>query len=277
MAPLWSVDRDIPWDRFDPNKVDPELVSVVKAAALVESNADDYARYLCNVFHDDPAFQKLSRDWAEEEVQHGVALGRWARLADPSFDYEARFHRFREGYSIEVDADESVRGSRIGELVARCMVEVGTSSYYTAIADASDEPLLKEICRRIATDEWRHYAMFYKAMKRYLEVEPSSRARRLIVAMRRAGESEDDELAYAFHAGNAAEGEPYDRRRAAGDYLTVAVGLYQPRHVERGMAMVLKAIGFEPRGWINRVLTRGVSMFLSSRVKRYAARSRVAA
>ena len=124
----------------------------------------------------------------------------------------------------------------------------GLYRHYTAIADASDEPLLKEICRRIATDEWRHYAMFYKAMKRYLEAEPTNRFRRLSIALRRAVESEDDELAYAFFAANAPVDAGYDRKEAARVYFTRAIGLYKPRHVERAMAMVFKAVGFEPRG-----------------------------
>jgi len=271
LAPTWNVDSDIAWERFRPDLVSPELVEIVKAAALVESNASDYAAYLCNVFNDDPTFQKLARDWAVEEVQHGVALGRWATLADPSFDYDARFSRFRDAYSIAVEAEESVRGSRSGELVARCMVEVGTSSYYTAIADSSDEPLLQDICRRIATDEWRHYAMFYKALKGYLDKEKPSRLKRLAVALGRAAESEDDELATAFYAGNAADDAPYDRKLYAKRYMERAVMLYKPRHVERAMAMIFKASGFEPHGLISRLATKGVTFYLGHRVKRIAA------
>src|SRR3546814_20916827 len=72
----WSLD-DIPWDKFDPAKVNPETLPIVKAAAMVESNGRHYAEYLCNVFSDDPEFQQVALDWAEEEVQHGVALGKW--------------------------------------------------------------------------------------------------------------------------------------------------------------------------------------------------------
>ena len=53
--------RDIPWDQFDPSKVDPDIVRIVKAASLVEYNGDDYAQYLCGVFHDDPEFQAAAR------------------------------------------------------------------------------------------------------------------------------------------------------------------------------------------------------------------------
>ena len=99
----WTLD-DIPWDRFDPSLVDPELLRIVKAASLVEFNGGDYATYLCNVFDDDRSFQGAARSWAVEEVQHGAALARWAALADPSFDFDRSFARFKEGFSIPVSA-----------------------------------------------------------------------------------------------------------------------------------------------------------------------------
>ena len=48
----WSLD-DIPWDRFDPGKLDADPIKLVKAASMVEYNGGDYARYLCNVFAGD--------------------------------------------------------------------------------------------------------------------------------------------------------------------------------------------------------------------------------
>ena len=76
----WTLD-DIPWERFDRSRVDPEVVKIVKAAAMVEANGGDYARYLCNVFHDDPEFQEVANEWAMEEVQHGMALAEGAARA----------------------------------------------------------------------------------------------------------------------------------------------------------------------------------------------------
>ncbi|MGH6927850.1 MAG: acyl-ACP desaturase, partial [Dongiaceae bacterium] len=163
----WTLEQ-IHWTRFDPARVDPEIVKLVKAAAMVEFNGGDYATYLNRVFADDPEFQVVVTAWAQEEVQHGRALARWAKLADPSFDFESAFKRFTAGYSIDVDVEQSIRGSRSGELVARCIVETGTSSYYTALNEATDEPVLKQICRNIAADELRHYKLFYTYLQRYL-------------------------------------------------------------------------------------------------------------
>ena len=53
-----------------------------------------------------------------------------------------------------------MRGSRAGELLARCVVESGTCSYYAALRDATREPVLRQICHHIAQDEARHYRLF---------------------------------------------------------------------------------------------------------------------
>src|SRR6516225_7868564 len=94
--------------------------------------------------------QRAAQRWGDEEIQHGRALARWAALADPSYDFEFAFGRFQAGYRVDFDSEDSRRGSRSGEMIARCMVEIGTSSYYSALRDGVREPVLKEICRNIA-------------------------------------------------------------------------------------------------------------------------------
>lgn len=259
----WTLD-DIPWHRLDRSRVDPEVLRIVKAAAMVEYNGGDYASYLCGVFHDDPEFQKAAHDWSVEEVQHGEALGRWAELVDPGFDLKSAFKRFKDGFRIDTAAEASIRGSRTGELVARCIVETGTSSYYTALMETVDEPVLKEICRNIAADELRHYKLFYAHLRRYLKREKVSRLRRAMVAISRAGETEDGELAYAYYAANAGS-EPYNRRRNNRAYARRAYGVYRPHHIRKGIAMLLKAAGFEPYGRINRVMTPIAWRFVRTR------------
>jgi rubrerythrin len=265
----WTLD-DIPWERFDRSRVDPEVVKIVKAAAMVEANGGDYARYLCNVFHDDPEFQEVANDWAMEEVQHGMALARWARLADPTFEFDAAFKRFTDGFKIQTWRTQSLRGSRSGELVSRCIVETGTSSYYSALKDAIDEPVLKEICRNIAADEFRHYKLFYTYLVRYLEAEKIGAFGRFWAAASRIRESEDDELAFAYYAANHPADAPYERKRFIRAYLSRAYGYYRPPHIERGISMILKAIGLRPNGLLSGWLTHGISWLLRVRVQQLA-------
>src|SRR4051812_47924500 len=230
----WRVDQ-LSWDRFDASKVDPEIVPLVKAAAMVERNGGDYAIYLNRVFRDDPDFQRATDNWALEEIQHGDALGQWASLADPGWNYAEAFERYRNGYKIDLQANASIRGSRTGELIARCMVETGTSSYYTALAEATEEPVLEQVCRLIAADEYRHFKLFYDHLRRYLGREGIGLLRRLRIAAGRVTESEDDELAYAYHCGNEPASLDYDHRRCLAAYMSGAMGVYRYRHIERGM------------------------------------------
>jgi len=272
----WTLD-DIAWDRFDPAKVDPELLKVIKAASLVERNARDYAAYLCSVFSDDPEVLRTIHQWAAEEVQHGMALGRWAQLADSSFDFEEAFRHFIAEIKLPLDAAESVRGSRTGEWVARCVVETGTSSMYSALAQAADEPVLKQICQNIAADEFRHYKLFYTHLKRYLAREKLSVWRRIRVAMSRAAEAEDDELAYAYYAANHRHDGPYHRRTYVERYARRTFRHYRYGHIERGLAMIFKAVGLKPHGLLNRVVAAVVHRMMRWRIRRFELRELKAA
>ena len=246
----WTLD-DVRWEHFDASKVEPDLLAAVKAASVVEFAAPDYVVYLKRVFAGDgPEVMASLEKWGREETQHGEALGRWAALADPSYDFHAAFERFKIGYRAQhFDSDEvvSVRGSRRGEMIARCVVECGTSSYYSALRDATDEPLLKEICGRIAADEFRHYKLFFDTL--HQQAEPDLPLwKKLKVAISRAVESDDDELAYAYYAANIPPDVPYDRAKYAAAYTGAAMIHYQPHHVKKLVQMVAKACGANPQG-----------------------------
>lgn len=244
----WTLD-DIPWDRFDRGKLDPDILRIVKAASLVEYNGDVYARFLSKVFNADPLFRADTRRWGEDEVRHGAALGRWADMADPAFDFAAAASRFRRGYQIDFERETSHRGSRSGELIARCVVEAGTSTYYSALRDAAEEPVLQDICRRIAADEIRHYKLFYRNLTCLLRRERIGFWRRLRIALGRLAEAGDDELAYAYYAANEA-GRLYDRRRCAQSYARRAYTICRRHHIAHGIALIFKAVGLAPSGSI---------------------------
>ena len=265
--PHWDM-NEIPYQNIDMDKVTPDLLKVVKAAALVEYNAIAYSSYLKKVFHDDPEFQQMSECWATEEVQHGKSLGKWAESVDPSWKLEDAMAKFRAGYKIEhLNNDTSVRGSRSAEMVARCMVETGTSSYYTAIGTSIDEPVLKEICAKIAGDEFRHYKLFYDTLNRYLKMEDMSRIQRLKVALSRIAESEDDELSYAFFAANANDNEQYERKVWSREYMKRAYSYYQAPQVDRAVAMVFKACGFDPKGLAGKGVSKIAWWLIQKNVK----------
>lgn len=251
MAGHWTLDL-IKWKDFDATKVDPLMLKAVKAASLVEYNAMDYVDYLKAVFTGDPETLAEVERWGWEEVQHGEALGRWAEMADPSWSFQDAFARFKKGYRPPhfLNPNGSVRGSRVGELIARCVVECGTSSYYTAMRDEAQEPVLKQIAHMIASDEFKHYRLFYDLMLKQPEQKPNF-LRRLWIAMTRVSEAEDDELASAFYYANVLRADesttPYDRKKYAALYEQYASRFYRQQHIERAVTMIAKAVGeFHP-------------------------------
>src|SRR5271166_5961647 len=85
-------------------------------------------------------------------------------------------------------------------------------------------------------------------MRRYLARERIGLPRRLRIAAGRITESEDDELAFAYHCGNEPADIPYDHERCIAAYMVHAMGFYRFRHIERGIGMIFKAVGLPPRG-----------------------------
>jgi hypothetical protein len=130
--------------------------------------------------------------------------------------------------------------------------------------------VLKEICRRIAADEFRHYKMFYDHMKRYLERDGIGFWRRLRIALSRIAESEDDELAYAYYAANHRGDGPYDRERHWAAYMSRAYRYYRPGHLRLSVAMILKAVGVKLSDWLLERVAYVVYWLMRSRSVRLA-------
>ena len=251
MSDHWTLET-IDWSKFDATKVDPQILMTLKAASLVEMNAKDYVEYLVKkVFKDAPETIAILERWGEEECQHGRALGRWSEMADPTFKFDEAFARFRQGYTPShfLNGEGSIRGSRVGELIARCVVECGTSSGYTAVRDAAEEPVLKQIAGLIAADEYKHYRLFYDLMHKQEEQFPGF-WERLMIAATRVSEAEDDELSYAFYAANVPAERmasvKYDRKACFNAYQACIMRMYRRQHIERATAMIGRAIGLQP-------------------------------
>ncbi len=251
----------------DRTKATPRMIAAIKAAALVELNAPDYVGYLKRVFKDaGPETLDAIEQWGCEESQHGRALGRWAEMADPAFKLADTFARFRDGYQpaqFQSDDTTSIRGSKRGEMISRCVVESGTSSYYSAIRDATDEPVLKEIAGRIAADEYRHYKLFFETLNAQKEQDLPF-WKKLIVAVGRINESDDDELAFAYYCASVSKERRHrsalatrlSRAQCAKASYSTILRIYRRRHVQKLAQMVSKAIGADPQGRLTKALGR---------------------
>ncbi len=270
----WSLDT-ICWHKFNAEAVDTALLAVVKTAALVEANAADYVTYLSNVFEGDDAFIEAAQQWGVEERQHGDALGRWAELADPTFSFARALADFRAGYKLDLATHLSIRGSQAAELIARQVVETGTSSFYSAMRDASAEPVLKEIAGRIAADEFHHYKLFAKHFGRYQANDRISLWAKLKVAATRFNEAEDDELGYAYFAANVLHSHPtavFADRNYGKDYWARAISLYRRAHIDSAVRMIFRTVELKASGRLFRVASTSLWWLTRVQASRLAQR-----
>jgi rubrerythrin len=269
----WNMNSDIDWSAFDPARVDPDILQIIKSAALVEANAADYVTYLCRIWPEDPRMHEIFRQWGEEEKQHGAALAKWASLADPEFDFPRALECFRHMQDIDTTATTSIRGSTTGELIARCVVETGTSSLYAAIRDLAPEPVLRQLSARIAADEFKHYALFSSLIKKQ---PPLSQWTRLKIAVSRLFEASDDELASAYFCAANTPSQPlvYNRKTFSQAYQLRVMRIYQRRHINRLVAMIARAGGLKPHGLVSRLL-QPIAWFALNRQKNKLLRSAI--
>lgn len=93
---------------------------------------------------------------------------------------------------------DALEPKRALELVARCVVETGTSSFYTMLAGVDREPVLTQLVSNIRTDEVRHYSHFYHYFLKYCERESPGRFAVFKTLLKRMAEVQSEDAFIAF-------------------------------------------------------------------------------
>lgn len=171
----WTID-DINYDAIDVAAVrnDEMIFMLLASASFVEILSQTYAGNLVEMFSDDPVVTEwLSQHWGQEETQHGVALKRYVNTVWPEFDWERGHKQFCADYGVHCTTEELER-HRALELMARCVVETGTSTFYRAVRDYTKEPVLRDLIDRIRRDEVYHYNFFRRHFASFNSAENHS-------------------------------------------------------------------------------------------------------
>jgi hypothetical protein len=245
----WVIE-EIPFQDLDRDQVrdDRQLFHGLAAASFVEITADLYTTNLVEYYRgDDEVTDWLSQQWEPEELQHGAVLKRYVETAWPEFDWNGAYRGFFEEYS-RCCGVEGFAGTRALELAARCVVETGTSTFYRALSEMTDEPVLKRIATLISADEVRHYKHFYRFLRRYHACEGTSRLAIARTLWRRMTEVDAEDGLIAFkhvfltaNPGDEFQPGDYDEFRARARLLAM-------RHYPFDMAvrMMLKPLELSP-------------------------------
>ena len=219
--------------------------------SFVEIMSDLYTQNLVEFFrHDAEIADRPGRITGEkEEPQHGAALQEGqVQTAWPASDWEAAY---ATSSAVDYGATctvEGLAGTKALEMVARCVVETGTASFYRMLSDLSPDPVLARLASEISADEVRHYKHFHRYFRRYRELERPSRFAVFRTLLSRAAAVEAEDAFYAFravfrgsHPGVEFERADYDAYR---DGVLSLVRQYFPH----GMAvkMLLKPLDMNP-------------------------------
>ncbi|MBO9685320.1 MAG: ferritin-like domain-containing protein [Mitsuaria chitosanitabida] len=254
-AAHWSIEdlalNDIDVDRIRHND---SLFLLVCSASFVESGSDTYTRNLIERFEDDEEVAGwLDRQWEPEELQHGRALRAYVQRVWPGFDWEAAYADFFVEYARLCTMDE-LEPTRGQEMAARCIVEMGTTTYYQALHEACDEPVLRDLFWRIRGDEVQHYKHFYAYFQKYREREKLHRGQVLAALVRRALELRREDATIALrHAvawrlrSGAIDGgpAPIADAEALAQRAIDLVGAHLP--MELAIRMAIKPLALRPR------------------------------
>ncbi len=185
----WSIDQ-IDFDRIAHDRIVNEdtWFYVLAAASFVESFSDLFTHNLLDHMQGDTETCLWLRErWEPEELQHGRALRRYVETVWPAFDWQAAFDGFKTDYRPYCKP-ELLEPTRALEMVARCVVETGTSGLYGLLQQISPEPVLATLAAHIRNDEVGHYKYFYHSYLRYREAEQPSRWQVARVLRQRLGE-----------------------------------------------------------------------------------------
>jgi len=147
-------------------------------------------------------------------------------------------------------------------MVARCVVEMGTTTYYQALNSVCDEPVLRALTWRIRNDELQHYRHFYRYFLKYQIQAPVGRLLVIAALWRRLAELRHSDTEIALRCATYWR---FGERTAPSTFATIrreVLGLVSVRYpVKLAIRMTLKPLQLNSRfqRWVERPLAAIVS------------------
>ncbi|MFZ9756358.1 MAG: ferritin-like domain-containing protein [Burkholderiaceae bacterium] len=156
----WDLEKDIPWDQFDPNKLTDEQAMTIKMNAITEWAALPATEMFLRDNRDDSDFSAFMSVWFYEEQKHSLVLMEYLRRFKPEMlPTEAELH------AVRFDFDPA---PALETLMLHFCGEIRLNHWYRCAAEWHTEPVIKAIYETIAKDEARHGGAYLRYMKKAL-------------------------------------------------------------------------------------------------------------
>lgn len=154
----WNLTDDIPWEKFNADKLSDRQLHGIKMNALLEWAAAPAVAMFLRDNVDDPDFSAFISIWFYEEQKHSLVLLEYLRRFAPTF--------------LPTDADlREVNfafdpASPLESLALHFCGETRLNQWYRCAHAYHDEPVIKHIYITLAADEARHARAYYQYMQR---------------------------------------------------------------------------------------------------------------
>jgi hypothetical protein len=157
----WNMAADVPWDRFDPTRLDDAQALTVKMNAITEWSALPATEMFLRDNRDDSDFSAFMSIWFYEEQKHALVMMEYLRRFRPDLvPTEDELHAVR----FEFDPAPALE-----TLMLHFCGEVRLTQWYRRAAEWHTEPVLRHVYGLVSADEGRHAGAYLKYMRRAVE------------------------------------------------------------------------------------------------------------
>lgn len=164
----WNMEKDIPWDQFDPHLLSEEQAQTIRMNAITEWSALPATEMFLRDNRHDSDFSAFMSVWFFEEQKHSLVLMEYLRRFRPELvPTEKELHNVR----FEFDPAPPLE-----TLMLHFCGEIRLNHWYRCAAEWHTEPVIKHIYKIISQDEARHGGAYLRYMKKAL-VEMGDTAR----------------------------------------------------------------------------------------------------
>ncbi len=157
----WSMEKDVPWDSFDPAKLSDEQAHTIKMNAITEWSALPATEMFLRDNRGDSDFSAFMSIWFYEEQKHSLVLQEYLRRFRPDMSpTEEQLHAVR----FEFDPAPPLE-----TLMMHFCGEIRLTHWYQRAAEWHTEPVIKHIYGLISQDEARHGGCYRRFMEQAIE------------------------------------------------------------------------------------------------------------
>jgi hypothetical protein len=157
----WSLEADVPWDRFDRGALTDEQALTVKMNAITEWSALPATEMFLRDNRHDSDFSAFMSIWFYEEQKHALVLMEYLRRFAPELvPTEAELHAVR----FEFDPAPPLE-----TLALHFCGEVRLTQWYRRASAWHSEPVLSHVYGLVSHDEARHGGAYLRYMRQAID------------------------------------------------------------------------------------------------------------